>query len=337
MSNVQQLKTLPFPYFNNWTDKNFKNSKYDVKWLRPHEICNKPLFYSKNGPSRNDVIQGIIGDCWIIGPISNLPLNPEMLAEVIPEGQGFERDKYTGTFHFRFHSLTGWKDVYVDDTLPTVDGRLIFAHSRKHNIFWAPLLEKAYVKFVGCYENVNKGGVLSVSNYHFTGLHSQSLSLGKRLWLKPDPFRVLQILTVNFGAKSLLSCSPKHKNRAVGNVLFQHDHVYNITGLKLRRSDLLKSKIRLKTLQGNVCRLKKPPIMIESNETTEVYKVKIGNIKTYLDNQRGDEFYISFESFVKLMDSVKICGRSKKGVTLYDKFMNFALIAIQNIFIKTYS
>jgi len=330
MSNPKELKTLPFPYFTKWKDKSSKNTDFTVEWLRPYQICKNPLFYSKHGPSRNDVIQGFIGDCWVVGPISNLASNTEMLNKVIPRGQGFERGKYDGTFHFRFHSLTGWKDVYVDDILPTINRKLMFAHSKRHDVFWAPLLEKAYVKFVGCYENVNRGGVSSVTNYHFTGLHSRSLSLRKTLWLKPDPFRVLQVLELSFESKSLLWCSPKRKHRAVGNVLFQRDHVYNVTGLKLRRGDPLKSKVRVKTLQGSITRLEKQP------DSKGVRKVKRGNRATYLDCRKGDEFYISFKSFVDLMDSVKICGNEGKGVSSYDKYLNYGLIAVQNIFIRTY-
>ena len=334
MNNPKELKTLPFPYFSKWKDKNCKDTDFTVEWLRPHQICKNPLFYYKRGPSRNDVIQGVIGDCWVVGPISNLASNPEMLNKVVPRGQDFERGKYDGTFHFRFHSLTGWKDVYIDDILPTINKKLMFAHSKRHDVFWAPLLEKAYVKFVGCYENVHRGGVSSVANYHFTGLHTRSLSLQRTLWLKPDPFRVLQVLELSLESKCLLSCSPNRKNRAVGNIFFEHDHVYNVTGLKLRRSDPLKSSVRLKSLQGHITRLKKRPVMKSKNK--EVCKVKRNNKATYLDCRKGDEFYISFKSFVELMDSVKICGNQGKGVSFYDKCLNYGLIAVQNVFIRTY-
>lgn len=36
-----------------------------LKWKRPGEIVKKPLFFS-NGAQRFDVVQGGLGDCWLL-------------------------------------------------------------------------------------------------------------------------------------------------------------------------------------------------------------------------------------------------------------------------------
>uniref|UniRef100_A0A914UVY6 Calpain catalytic domain-containing protein n=1 Tax=Plectus sambesii TaxID=2011161 RepID=A0A914UVY6_9BILA len=153
--------------------------RFEIEWLRPQEICERngvdlPRFFT-NGPSRFDLDQGELGDCWLLAAIAALADRPELLARVIPdhefltENSGFERDSgYGGVFRFCFYHFGEWVEVCVDDLLPTYENRLLMVHSASPEEFWGALLEKAYAKLFGSYEAL-KGGVCSDSLMDMTG------------------------------------------------------------------------------------------------------------------------------------------------------------------------
>lgn len=106
----------------------------------------------------DDLDQGILGNCWLIAGMAALTYMTSLFKKVVPMYQLFDYN-YAGIFHFRFWIYGVWHDVVVDDYLPVNEnGNLIFCQNREEpNEFWAALLEKAYAKVCGCYENLEGG------------------------------------------------------------------------------------------------------------------------------------------------------------------------------------
>ena len=91
----------------------------------------------------------IAGNCWLLAAISSLTLYQDLMDQVIPKDQGFSaKEGYCGMFRFKFWVFGKWKEIIIDDYLPTTKGRLVFMHSPDNNEFWAALMEKAYAKYV---------------------------------------------------------------------------------------------------------------------------------------------------------------------------------------------
>lgn len=59
----------------------------------------------------------------------------------------------------RFYRGGKWVPVVIDDRLPVNGGAPAFARSTDPTEFWPALLEKAFAKWYGCYENLVGGWV----------------------------------------------------------------------------------------------------------------------------------------------------------------------------------
>jgi calpain len=159
LQNYSQLREYYVRKNSLFVDDVF-SPKVDAKivWKRPSEISDHPQFI-KDGASRFDIDQGELGDCWFLAAVANLTLNKKLLSMVVPTDQSFS-DNYAGIFHFRFWQYGRWVDVVIDDTLPTIDNKLVCLRSTDPNEYWPSLLEKAYAKLYGSYKNL-EGGLIN--------------------------------------------------------------------------------------------------------------------------------------------------------------------------------
>lgn len=151
-----------------------------VEWKRPKDICPEPHLFVE-GISSHDLNQGLVGNCWFVAACSCLALKPHLWQKVIPNWKEQEwdpkrPDSYAGIFHFQFWVFGKWVDVVVDDRLPTINGQLIYCHSKSQNEFWSALLEKAYAKLSGCYESLD-GGNTGDAVVDFSGAVSEAIDL----------------------------------------------------------------------------------------------------------------------------------------------------------------
>ncbi|XP_062832947.1 calpain-10 [Anolis carolinensis] len=156
-------KDLSFPanddslFFNYSTP--LAHFRGEICWLRPQEICSLPRLFSDNHYEWQ-VKQGMLGDCWFLCACAALQKSKYLLAKVIPPGQpGWRDEKYRGCFTCRIWQFGHWVEVTIDDRLPCLGGKLCFSQCQMEDVFWLPLLEKAYAKVHGSYEQLWAGQV----------------------------------------------------------------------------------------------------------------------------------------------------------------------------------
>ncbi|KAF4016481.1 hypothetical protein G4228_007909 [Cervus hanglu yarkandensis] len=194
-----------------------------LQWKRPPELHSNPLFYSAKA-KRLDLCQGLVGDCWFLAALQALSLHQDILSRVVPLNQSFT-EQYAGIFQFWFWHFGKWVPVVVDDRLPVNEaGQLVFVSSTYKNLFWGALLEKAYAKLSGSYEDLQRGQV-SEALVDFTGGVTMTINLAEA------PDNLWDVLTRAACSRTLIGCQTHcGKQRVLQNGLVD-GHAYTLTGI----------------------------------------------------------------------------------------------------------
>nr|XP_019940238.1 PREDICTED: calpain-3-like [Paralichthys olivaceus] len=269
-----------------------------VVWQRPAKITPNP-FFIVDGISRFDFGQGLLGNCWFLASIGALTFQKDILRQVVPLEQTFH-ENYCGIFHFRFWRFGSWVDVVIDDKLPTINGKLIFVHSKDQSEFWPALLEKAYAKVCGSYVDM-RAGTPAEAMMDFTGGVHMCIELS-------DPPPNLWALMFRAGQfKTLMGCGTYQgetsANTVSSNGLVQ-GHAYTVTGVKQTTS---RGKL------VNLVRLWNPWGKGEwngdwSDRSSLWQTVSVQDREMCLTVGDDGEFWVTLEDFCKFFDELSICS-----------------------------
>lgn len=161
-----------------------KSIPKDVK--RVSQIFRNPQFFT-DGPSADDIRQGISGDCWFLAATATVCSNQQLIEKVC-----VARDEAVGVYGFVFFRDGEWRSTIIDDRLfllasnyeargnrrmalengdlevgthreeykqlyQTGSRSLFFAHCTNEDETWLPLLEKAFAKAHGDYGSITGG------------------------------------------------------------------------------------------------------------------------------------------------------------------------------------
>ncbi|NXP33478.1 CAN14 protein, partial [Leiothrix lutea] len=295
-----------------------KKLPQNLQWKRPHALHKSPVFYAASR-KQLDLCQGLVENCWFLAALEALTFHQDILAAVVPQNQSFER-KYAGIFHFRFWHFGEWIDVVVDDRLPVNEaGELLFVSSVDKNVFWGALLEKAYAKLYGSYEDLQIGQV-SEALVDFTG------GVNTRIKLAEAPPDLWDILTRATYSRSLMGCqthlgvsflsvslSCMQTTKVLKNGLVA-GHAYTVTGIR---------KVTCQYGPENLVRLRNPWGKIEwkGDWSDSSYKWELLSPKEKIllrKNKEDGEFWMSLRDFKIHFVDLVICKLTPDLMSLED-------------------
>uniref|UniRef100_A0A6G1SCT2 Calpain-A n=1 Tax=Aceria tosichella TaxID=561515 RepID=A0A6G1SCT2_9ACAR len=279
-------------------------SSRNCEWLRPFEISSSPKFIS-SGVSRFDVVQGELGDCWLIAAVANLTLDQKLFTLVVPPDQSFERGSYCGIFRFRFWQFGKWVEVVIDDRLPTRDGKLLFMRSSDPDEFWSPLFEKAYAKLHGSYDAL-RGGTTCEAMVDLTGGLTEFFDVQTA----EAPPNLFAIMKKAFERGSLIGCSieaqdESQRENELPNGLIK-GHAYSVTSvLEITVQNRQLPMLRLRNPWSGTTEWKGPwsDSSREWSMIGDYEKRRIG-----LVFEADGEFWISFHDFRENFTRVELCN-----------------------------
>lgn len=216
------------------------------------------------------------------------------------------QEAYAGIFRFRFWLYGKWTEVVVDDRLPYwPDGKLVFCSNKQEpDEYWGPLLEKAYAKVYGSYENLEGGQT-------YDALVDMSAGVPEQFQLADldDSIRAhfWQILLQAFQKDSMLGCSitpdPYQKEALIANGLVA-GHAYTITLVAEVEGNCL---IRIRNPWGN------------EKEWTGAWSDESGEWDQVSEEAKAEvgfavghdgEFWMSFDDFMAEWHNVQLCHLS---------------------------
>lgn len=133
-------------------------------------FSNHPLF-SRFGPQPLDVVQGYLGDCYLLASLASLAkTNPQVIRQSVV-------DLGDGTYAVRFSNGRNATYVRVDADLPAGPwGGLAYAQLGLQGSLWVAILEKAYAFYrSGSADYASLEGGFMADVYEDLGLPSRSI------------------------------------------------------------------------------------------------------------------------------------------------------------------
>jgi hypothetical protein len=279
----------------------------EVCWMRPREYCVQavnsfPQLFL-DGIDPGDIRQQAVGDCYFLAALAVLALQPTMVMNIISPSTYND----FGVYQVKFFWKGKWENVVCDDYIPlriadksSKDINTLFARSASIKEIWVSIIEKAYAKLHGSYENIEGAHSISEALEHLTGGFSEVFTIGtpenKNLYKQMLKWRKHgHLMVCSTAPHDEIDLDKDHEANEYGII---HRHAYSILDVK-QVGEL--HFIKLRNTWGNSEWLGRFSDQ-DSESWTDALKKKLH----FVDIDDGI-FFMEYSDFIKQFNYLYLC------------------------------
>jgi len=192
---------------------------HNVEWIRADELCDEGMQLFAEGVNSQDIMQGQLGDCWLLAAMACLAEYPGAIYKLFKTKHRDPRGKYK--IRLYDGQKERWKTMVVDDYIPCVAAtrRPLFTRPNGKEM-WVLLLEKAFAKFCGSYSNIEAGHTIWALKA-MTGDKARLFQRSGTVWKRVD-FHNVQSPT-DKRASAFTDPGERHDNNSFFEILRKYD------------------------------------------------------------------------------------------------------------------
>lgn len=273
-----------------------------------------------------DVVQGLLGDCHLLGALSLVATRPDLLhhlfshAPFTDAGIPYEALIRKGIVTVQLYKDCAWHNVTVDTRIPArkngdTDGAKLvasFGGSVTSGESWVAILEKAYAKLHGSYAAIG-GGALADAMADLTGGVTESIDTkseeGLRRIASGELWRTLQD---SHAQGHLVGCAqqvrgevtPAAASRTGGAAGVLPNHAYAVLDIVTIAHDGIRL-LQIRNPWGKGAGWTGD--WSERSMTWAVHPTAAKQLEYKPDEDQGGAFWISYEDFVQVFNRTHIC------------------------------
>jgi hypothetical protein len=295
-----------------------------TQWRRVSEIfARDEVCLFDRGADAGDVRQGQCGDCYFLGALSVVATDAQRLYDIFPDidpslrQEGNKMDNVTpkdeqvfneaGVYAVQFWREGQWHTVVVDDFIPCdSDGNPCHAHPPTGSSeVWVMIVEKAYAKFNGCYENIIGGeeneALVDLTgglpfDYNFRGKNADAG------WSDPDKLRQCLLDDVH-GQDPVLLCCHTYVEQGKGIV---PGHAYGILNI---------AEVDLKGQKETLIHVRNPwgvgkewtGAWSDGDERWDRFPEIKARLQPTQSHEEDGTWWMTYNDFRQNMDKVSVC------------------------------